>query len=427
MPLGRSNTMAEAFYRRGQTASGAAILVAIIGGLLILYILFLPPGQREALLFGDGSGGGYGGTGGNGGTGIQYGSVLVFRDTPGTLRQLRSTTEEHAIPSATVFTRINTEEIKSVDSAVVQNGVFARKDLVMTFEADRLGSRNFLLSFNVPRAGYAPLRIYLNGEQVYERPIAERTPAPIPLPLEYLTDGENELRIETADTGLAFWRSNTYVLDHVLISADVLDTSGSVSEQRFTVAESEIARFERAHLQFVPECDPKQAGRLTIQLNTRTVTDADNRSVTVPNLLYTGFVDCGVQFKTEIAKSQLRTGENHILFAAESGQYVIDRIKVVTELQQDEYPVYYFNLPREMYDVMDAGRGQLRLTLTFTDYRTEKRGEVVVNGFVQSFQSTEYAWQAAIDPAVLTPGPNTIQVIPHVDRLDIAELKLELV
>ena len=415
--------MAACFSRRGQSASGAAILVAIIGGLLILYILFLPPGQREALLFGD-DGTSYGG---GGGTIVQYGAVLVFRDTPGTLRQLRSTLEEHAIPSATVFTRINTEEIKSVDSAIVQNGVFARKDLEMTFIADRRGSRNFLLSFNVPRSGYAPLRVILNGQPLYERPVYERTPQPIPLPIEYLKDGENLLRIETADIGLAFWRSNTYVLDHVLISADVLDVSGAVSEQVFSVSEREIAQFESAQLSFVPECDPIQAGRLTVQLNSRQVAVSDNQTLTVPNVLYTGFVDCGVQFKTEVPKASLRDGENRILFASESGQYVIDRVKLAVRLREEDYPVYYFNLPREMYDTLDLGRGQLRLTLTFTDYRNEKRGEVVVNGFVQSFQSAEYAWQAAIDPGVLTPGPNTIQVIPHVDRLDIAELKLELV
>lgn len=421
--------MAIGFSRRAQTASSAAVLVAIIGGLLILYILFLPPSQREQLLFGDGSYNGGGGSYGGGGSGtiVQYGNVLVFRETPGTLRQLRSTTQEHAIPSATVFTRVDTQEIKSVDSAAVQNGVFARRDLEMTFNVDREATRNFLLSFNIPQAGYAPLRILVNGQQVFERPVYERTPAPIPLPIEYLVDGENTLRIETEDVGLAFWRSNTYILDHVLISADVLDTSGAVSEQQFSISETELASFEEAQLTFVPDCDPRTAGRLTVQLNSRVVQDVGNRTLEVPNLLYTGFVDCGIQFKTEVPKSSLRAGENRLLFAAQGGQYVVDRIKLIVRLKAEEYPTYYFNLPRELYDTLDLGRGELRLTMTFSDYTTEKRGEVVVNGFVQSFRTSDYAWQAIIDPAVLTPGPNTIQITPGVDRLDIAELKLELI
>ena len=51
-------------------ASGAAILVVIIGILLVVYILTLAPADRDALLAG--SNGGVGGSGGAGGYGGRH-------------------------------------------------------------------------------------------------------------------------------------------------------------------------------------------------------------------------------------------------------------------------------------------------------------------------------------------------------------------
>lgn len=425
--------MATGVSRRAQSASGAAVLVAIIGAILVLYILFMPPAERERLLFGNGGGesggygGGYGGGSSGGGVFTAYGPVLIMSETPGTLRLQKSTLLDHNIPTATIYTAINTVELKTIESASAKNGVFAKRDITFDFEGDRNSGRNFLLSFNVDQPGDGPLRVLLNGRLIYERPVRERSPAPIPLALDYLKDGKNELVFSVGDAGWSFWRSNTYYLHNIMVSADVIDASASVAAQTFTIKEEEIGMFESAQLQFVPECDIKKAGRLVVHLNSQLVRNADNTTQEVPNVLYSGFPDCGVLFKTDVAREQLRVGENRVLFASQGGQYVIDRIKLVVRQREQEYPVYYFNLPREMYDTLDAGQGQLRVTMTFTDYRNQKTGEVVLNGFVQSFATGEYAWQAVIDPGILTPGPNTIMVAPHTDRLDIAELKIELV
>lgn len=432
--------MAGEGSRRGQSAASAAILVAIIAGFLILYILFLPPAEREALLFGGGSGGtGPGGSAvpggsyGAGGTGVftQYGPVVMLAAVPGTLRLQRSPTEEHNVPSATIFTSVRTEEIRSIDSAIVKNGVFSSQQVDIEFQAREGMSTNYLVSFNVREAGSAPLRVSLNGHLLQERPMVPGTPPPITLPSDYLVEGTNTLTLSTSAGGMAFWESNAYFLTGILVSADLVDASGSVSEQTFSLDENELASMEKAELQFVPECDPRRAGRLTVQLNTRLVRDTSsndtNATIEIPNILYTGNVDCGVLFETDVPREHLRLGENRMLFASNGGQYVIDRIKLVVHLKQDDYPVYYFNVNPEMYDSLDAGRGAMRLTLTFADYRAIKRGEIVVNGFVQAFESRDYAYQALIDPSIITPGPNTIQVIPHVDKLDIAELRVELI
>ena len=199
-----------------------------------------------------------------------------------------------------------------------------------------------------------------------------------------------------------------------------------MSQQTFSVSEREMLTMERAELQFVPECDPRKAGRLTVQLNSRFVRGEDNQTIQLPNTLYTGFVDCGVLFKTEVPREFLQQGVNTMLFASDGGQYVIDRIKLLVYLPENDYPVYYFNLAPDMFDALDQGASVARLTLNFADYRVLKRGEVVINGFVQSFETNDLGYQALIDPAILTPGPNSIQVIPRVDALNVAEVRVEL-
>ncbi|MDD9953931.1 MAG: hypothetical protein OXR66_06360 [Candidatus Woesearchaeota archaeon] len=436
--------------RRGQHgASGAAILIAIIAGLMVLYLLFLPPADREEILFGDGQGGpqygapgGYGGGApiyhgaGSGGVFRQYGPTILLTATPGTLRLLTAAVIEHSLPSATIFTRLNTHVVKSMDSAIVKNGVFAQRGLDIEFTATRRAATNYLLSFNVDKAGSSPLRVLVNGHVLYERPVRERSPPPIALPVDYLQDGTNTVTLETDSIGLAFWKPNTYHLHNVLISADLIDVSGSVSEQTFSMPESELSALERAELQFVPECDPRDVGRLTVQLNKRYVRnpvnvsqvllDENNRTVQVPNILYSGHVDCGVLFKTDVAAEYLHLGENRLLFASDGGQYVVSRVKVISHLRENDYPVYYFNIPPDMYDVIDHGQQALRLTMAFPDYRGIKSGEVVLNGFVQSFHTPDVGYQALLDPAIITPGPNTIQIVPHVDKLDVREMRIEL-
>ncbi len=416
--------------RRGQGASGAAILIAIIGGMFVLYILFLPPSFREELLFGDQAGGGQGGGpsvtgGGSGGVFAGYGPTLILTAVPGTLRLQRSPVEEHTIPSATIFTSVQTQEIKSIDSALVKSGVFSSRGLEITFEASK-GTGNYLLSFNVPKAASSPLRVEVNGQPLFERILTPGTPPPIMIPADILVEGENRITLSTEGVGLAFWKSNAYYLTNILISADTVDTSGSMSQQTFSVSEREMLTMERAELQFVPECDPRKAGRLTVQLNSRFVRGEDNQTIQLPNTLYTGFVDCGVLFKTEVPREFLQQGVNTMLFASDGGQYVIDRIKLLVYLPENDYPVYYFNLAPDMFDALDQGASVARLTLNFADYRVLKRGEVVINGFVQSFETNDLGYQALIDPAILTPGPNSIQVIPRVDALNVAEVRVEL-
>ena len=393
-------------------ASSAAVLVALIGLLLIGYILTISPADRAALL--QGSGGGYGGSGG-GGYGGGYGGsgpLLIMTETPGTLKIQPSPVVEHSLPSTTVFTSVNTLVIKELSSLRIKNSLFTRNGGIFTFDVDGIAAERFLLSFNVDDAK-GNLIIVLNGKEIFNEYVTEKSPQPIVLPQDYLKDGENELVFLAGDVGYKFWTSNRYQLRNILVSADAIDFRAATSEQLFNLPQQEFSQLEYAQVTFIPECDPRAAGRLIIDVNGK--------------LIYSGYPDCGVLNKIDVGQDLLVSGSNKVLFVSDQGSYLLDRIRIVSYLQEQDYPVYYFNLPLELYESLDVGDGQLLLTMRFADYRPEKRGEVTINGFVQAFQASEYVYQAAIDPNILLPGPNTIQVLPHVDVLNVAELRIEMI
>ncbi len=395
--------------RRGQEfRMSSPLVVLLIAVVIILYILFLPPAEREALLTGTTTPGG-GSSGGGvltpGGAG-----VVVMDKYLGTLLPQSSGSVEHAIPTTTVFTSTNTEEVKFVDSMGVSRSAFSRQDATLTFNVELGVAKNHLLTFNVDEYG-GPLTISLNDQPIFSREITTRSPAPITLPQELLKP-QNTLTFTAGTPGWAFWKSNTYSLRNVLVSADVTRYDNAAAEQHFTITPAEHEKLETAKLEFVPECDAKKTGRLSITLN--------------GNLLYAGYMDCGILTRQEVAKESLVIGDNRIGFTSGSGGYTIDRIKLVSTLKEQDYPVLYFNLPPDLFQQANVFAGRVVLTLRFSEGNTLKTGSIVVNGFQDSFQTDSYYYQATLDPNILVPNANSIQVIPVGGALHIPEVRIEM-
>ncbi len=394
--------------RRGGYRSSTPVVVLLIGVILILYILFLPPAQREALLSGAPGEGGGGSFVLPPGSGPIGGGVTLLDKYVGTLRATGPQEVEHSLPTTTVSVSTNTEEVKFIDSLLVRKGAFVETKGELTFNADPSIAKNYLLTFNVAEAK-GPLLISLNGHPIFERTITSRSPEPVRLPKEYL-QAQNTLTFTTTSTGMAFWSVNTYRLENILVSADITRYENSQAEQHFTLPPEEYEKLATGTLSFVPECDVP--GRLSVNVNGQ--------------LLYAGVVDCGAPFTQDVAKELLNAGDNKVSFTSSTGTYTIDRIRFTSQLAQQEYPTFYFNLPPDMFAQANVFAGRVVLTLRFTDGNTRKQGSIVVNGFQDSFSTTSYYYQATLDPNVLIPNANSIQLLPGGGTLNIAELRVEL-
>ncbi|MFH1916415.1 MAG: hypothetical protein ABIJ21_04065 [Nanoarchaeota archaeon] len=390
--------------KKGQNASGAAVLVAAIAAILIAYILFLPPAERDALL-GDGNGGTYpGGT--PGGTGTHQ-PVTLFQQNIGTISLAETNSIEHSVPSIKVLTQIAANEIRRVDSLYVKRGAFEEVQKDVKFSLEPFASQNLLLSYNVKK-GKGRLIISLNGEEIHNDEIAKGSPDPIRLD-ENLIGKDNVLTFGVSSPGGAFWNLNEYQLEEVVVSGDVTDYSRTGAEQHFSISDNEYQNLERGELKYNPGC--QYATTLIVSLNGQPT--------------FSGIPRCNAINTLELAKNRLNPGDNYLTFEAPAGSYDVTGIKLKTYLNKPINQVYYFDLPPELFDYLYKREMQAYAFISFPEEGTTKQGTFTLNSHKQSFKTTDSTYTLRIS-SYLKEGTNSLMITPAGSSLEVAELVVEL-
>jgi hypothetical protein len=240
-------------------------------------------------------------------------------------------------------------------TAVAESNVFAKEVTTLSFTANPDLTRNAYLSLAVRSATGGNLIIRLNGEEIYNSPVASRAFAPLPLPAlqEY-----NELEIRTSSVGFGFWRTNRITVSDVKITGDITDLSSAVATQRFVVSEEELRDVKEARLTFVPIC--ARPGPITITLNTAP--------------LYEGTPNCENLNTIELAAGRLEVGENTLAWSTRTADILVDLARITVESTQEANKAFSFQIdPAKV-----AGRPIL-LRVYFADTLT-KQGYVTING-----------------------------------------------
>lgn len=401
----KNRIMSRWKYKRSQSATNAGVTIILIAVLIVFYILFLPPEDRAELL-----GESYPDTGSPGGVTPGAKSVL-FSSMPGRLFPPSANMVEHTLPSFLVFTVTNANELKRVDSLYIMNSAFSDKSEEVIFFFDPQTTEDVKLSFNVKKRS-GRLTILVNDYKIFENEIEDASPQPISIQKEYLTS-KNRLVFKVSEPGAAFWRVNEYELENVLISGKVTDYSGALSEQHFSITDSEYENLDRAVFEFLPDCPPREAGLVQILINNR--------------MIFTSYPDCGVKTSIEVSKDFLRPGDNVLVATTGGGSFLIDMPKITTFLKEAAQPVFYFNIPQALYDAMYYGERGVVLSLRFIDTTSIKRGTVDINGFKIYFETQDILYQTFLDPEFLIIGPNSVKITPQADPLDVAELRADVV
>ncbi len=214
--------------KRGQSGAGAAWLVAIIAGLIILYILFLEPAVREDLLDLDNN------DGKTSQKDEEDASVLLDED-PGRLDYLKNDEFEIDIPSFNIYKTTNAKEIERFNDFSVRNGWFDEKDAEKTFFIDDLDNTdNVILSF-IAKKHSGILSIDLNGNNIYDSSIETQNIEPIKLRKQQLNEGENTLKFVVSGVKAAFWKTNEYNFESTRILGDITDISRQKTRNVFTI------------------------------------------------------------------------------------------------------------------------------------------------------------------------------------------------
>ncbi len=378
----------------------AAVLVAIIAGLIILYILFLPTEERLDLL-------GENESKSSGGSSSKEGAVLLL-EHPGRLDTVKKI-DDRLIPNVYLLETTDAKEIERINPFSVRNGWFDKKDKIVRFRLDDLDNvDDVLLSFSTTkRKGI--LTIKLNDEVIYEY---SPTQINIVVKLEKnKLEGENTLEFSVSSIGIKFWQTNEYAIENIAIVGDITDKSRQESRNIFELTDSEFMNLESATLRFVPYCSGvRDVGTLSVQVNNKNV--------------YSAVPVCDDIIQPIPILGALSAGENKVVFKTTQGSYSIEQIKINLDLKETKTIAYYFELSDEQYDDIVNDDKDINITIEFVDDDENKRADLNINRHLTTIDQEEPFYNKNINNWVERDN-NYIEIRPKT-TLNIVDLKVAL-
>ena len=386
---------------KAQSGINAAILVAIIAGLIVIYILFVPIEERKDILGINDS------EEGNGG---EEDENVLLLENPGRLEFIENKDIEKDIDPVNLYTRTDAVVLKELNSLYVKNGIFDKLGKSFEFKVNNLeNTDSFLLTF-IAKTHKGRLIINLNGYEVFNDEIAKLNVEPIKLPKDAVRE-DNVAEVSASGVGIAFWKTNEFALENIKITADFTDKSARESKNIFLMTESEEKNVEEIRLRFSPECNVGSVGVLDVVINNHNI--------------YSAVPDCGSLASREFSPFYLVPGENEIIFRAEKGRYLIDQIKITSTLKETPSYIYYFEISDEQMNDIEDNDKNINLTIDFVDDIEVKEAEIIINGRkIYLSRTTDAEFSRNIDNYV-KEGTNSLKIIPK-RTLDVREIRVEL-
>ncbi len=389
--------------RAQETGSGAAILVIIITISIILYIMFIPPSERQKLL--DDVETTKNGKIING----DYEVTTLLSEKPGKLTYLKEKEIEHNIPSFNIYTKTEGIVLKEKNTLYIERELFNEEKANLSFVIkDIENANNLLLSFqSAKNSGF--LVIKLNGIEIFNKEITENIVNPIKIPKEHI-ENENVLEFSTSSIGIAFWSKHEYLLENIKITGDITDVSARTAKTNFIVDEFEKDNLKKVKLRYYPDCTPTEVGTLRIRLNDCKV--------------FTGVPDCNQASIHEMLPYCMSEGENVLEFETEKGHYLIDGIRVRSELKEARDFIYDFHLNSSTYEDIKTEESYVNLTMKFADPNIEKEASIIINGHETVLDTDKLEFGRNIR-LFINKGTNIIKILPKEDFY-VSELNVEL-
>ncbi|MBS3103009.1 hypothetical protein J4458_06230 [Candidatus Woesearchaeota archaeon] len=384
--------------KKSQTGINAAVLVAIIAGLIILYILFLPSVEREELLEGE----------------VKKSKAaseeenILLKEFPGRLDIIKDI-EDKTIPNVFLFETTNAKELERINPFIVRSGWFDKKAREASFKIDDSENiDNVLLSF-AAKKHKGILTIKLNGEVIFENEVLSETVEPIRLKRSLLK-ADNALEFSVSSVGIKFWSTNEYSLENVRVIGDLTDRSRQEALNVFSLKGEEFFNIEKATLKFVPYCKGIDVGVLEVSINSKNVFSA----VPVCEDAYRQVVPTGV----------FEVGSNNIIFKTNRGSYSVEQIKLEFEAKETKTKVFFFEINETKLDEIEKENKDITLTIEFVNGDEEKRADININDHLLSLDQEDKFYSKNIKDKI-REGNNFIEIRPRTE-LEIVEIRVEV-
>ncbi|MBI2101540.1 hypothetical protein HYT53_02915 [Candidatus Woesearchaeota archaeon] len=384
---------------KAQGGMNAAVLVAIIAGLIILYIVFLPSGEREKLIEKK-----------QPEPALGESPNILLQASPGALSTSRSMESEKKIPNIFLVETTNAKDLEKINPFIVRNGWFDKKTRNIDFVIEDIDNTdNVVLSFAAKKRK-GVLEIKLNNVIVFENEIASEIVEPVKLDKKLLMK-QNSLEFSVSSVGARFWTTNEYSFENIRIIGDITDTSRQESTNLFVLSDPEFASMEKATLKFVPYCgNVNQLGTLDIFINNKK--------------LFSSVPKCNDAYRQSIPKSALNQGENNVVFKTSKGSYSVEQIGIALEFNDASSRTYYFEVKPATFTQIRDGDVNIEVTLKFTDSQKKKRIKMDINGHIDTVETDKMSFTKNINGRV-SEGNNFVRLEPLED-IEVAELRVRL-
>ena len=385
--------------KKAQAGINAAVLVAIIAGLIILYILFLPSVEREKILEGE----------------VKKSNAekeeenILLREFPGRLDIIKEI-EDKTIPNIFLIETTNAKELERINPFIVRNGWFDKKTKSASFSLDNLENvDNVILSF-AAKKHKGTLTIKLNDEIIYENEIATESVEPIRLK-KSLLQKDNALEFSVSSVGVKFWSTNEYSLDNIRIIGDITDRSRQEALNVFNVKGEEFFNIEKATLKFIPYCKGvAEVGALDVSINEKNVFSA------VPV--------CEDSYRQVIPTGVFDVGDNTIIFKTNKGSYSIEQIKLEFEAKETKTKVFFFEINETLFKEIKDNDKDVTLTIEFVSDKENKRADLNVNDHLLSLDQEDKFFSKNIKN-LIEQGNNFVEIRPRT-KLEVVEIRVKV-
>ncbi len=368
-------------------------LVIIIGVLIVLYVLVMPPCDKCELLnsdcpsYCDDEDG-------------ASGDVLL-NVNPGDISLTGRRTFD--IGSVNLYSHSEPSVDRLSGSLSVSKGWFGSVDQDLTFNVDDFNDlEEVVLSFVVVDSR-GDLKVYLNDRQVFSDYVSPGSVEEIDLPISYLEE-VNDLRLEVDAPGLAFWSRNYYDLRDVEIlkSFEVVHSS---DERTFSLSDSEYNSLDDAELEYTVHCTSLDGtAQFKIYLN--------------DDLIHSENLGCiSDDFSMDLELNDLEEGRNELRFLVDNGNFLLSDVKVKVWFDESVYPSYDF-------DVDETSGNEFELYIKF-DSTGEKRGDIYLNGHTIEIDTSSSIFREDITDYIIE-GTNYLEIRPDND-FEIDRLKVSIV
>ncbi len=387
----QTSTSTRIFSTRAQKdASSAANLIALLGLFMIMYILFVPPAEREALLDDPPV---------EDPDTPHVGRLVktLIDEEPGELVRSPAEDFEYSLPSFTLRESTYSEVLLSENPFVVRRSWFSDSAKELEFSVPSVKDTvRLLLTFEVGSRPRGDLEILLNGYRIYHGLPDEGPMDPIEIPRDKLRD-KNRLTLRSSLPGLMFWSATEFRIRGLKLAGDFYDPADLESSHTFFISEQELDVLESARMTFSPSCDRDKVGRLSINVNGQSI--------------FSSIPDCNtlnrVSFNPDILEE-----ENEIAFISTGGDYTISLGKVTGRLGEMEAPRYAFELSESEYRSLMSRSKSLKVSMGLQDDDRFKEAYVLVNSVRYFLNTRDGSFEQVVDPEVLRKGRNVIEIKP---------------